>query len=138
MSQLLGIIFLAMAPQKPALFVCDLDDCQVSSALHQVAEVASPQDRWSWMNHDLALARAATQRGQNAKAIRLSTNLDRAIRSGLSQLLIDRGTEQVTQLHASLQDIVKDCKGHALEPLNLAMDPIVRHTALPRVKTPAQ
>jgi len=137
MSHLLGIIILAMAPQKPTLVVCDLDDCQFSSAHHQVAEVASPQDRWSWMNHDLALARTAAQQGQNAKAIRLATNLDRAIRSGLSQLLIDRGTEHMTQLHASLQGIVIDCKGHALKPLDLTMDPIVRHQALPRVKTPA-
>jgi hypothetical protein len=138
MSHILGIIFLAMAPQKPIAAVCDLNDCHLADALHHIDDSPSPLDRWSWMNHDLALARGAAKRGQKAKAIRLAQGLDKAIRSGLSQLLIDRGSEHVIELHQSLQSIVINCKGHPLEPLNLTMDPIVRHRPLPGVKTPTR
>ena len=48
-------------------------------------------DRWSWINHDLALARFEARRGQHATAIQIVTNLDTSIRNGLAQLFIDRG-----------------------------------------------
>lgn len=125
MSNLLGIIILSMAPQKPAGVSCDLDDCQLSDSMHQVHpshEIS--HDRWSWINHDLAIARFEARRGQHATAIQIATNLDASIRNGLAQLLIDRGPSEVLHLYESLQAIVLQCNGHPLEPLNLTMDPI--------------
>jgi len=137
MSNLLGIILLSMAPQTPAGVVCDLDDCHLSDSLHVVADLPATQDRWSWMNHDLALARVQAKRGQHAKALQLTAAVDQAMRHGLAQLLIDRGPDQVVQLHQALQAVVVDCKGHPLAPLTLTMDPIVRHhRPLPKAKTP--
>ena len=127
MSNILGIIFLTVAPMKPATVVCDLDDCHLAGALHQADEHGSVQDRWSWMNHDLALARSAALQGNNAKALRIVASLDTAIRNGLAQILIDRGSESVLSLHDALKAISIDCKGHALAPLELSMDPIARH-----------
>ena len=124
MSNILGIIILSMTPQKPAGVICDLDDCQLADSMHQVAHTQISQDRWSWINHDLALARYEAMRGQHAKAIQIVTNLDSSIRRGLAQLLIDRGPDQVLSLHESLQAVVIDCNGRPLEPLNLTMDPI--------------
>ena len=127
MSTILGIIFLTVAPMQPRNVVCDLDDCHLADSLHQADEQGLTQDRWSWMNHDLALARSAALQGNNAKALRLVTSLDTTIRNGLAQLLIDRGSESVLSFHDALKAISIDCKGHELAPLEVSMDPIARH-----------
>ena len=124
MSNLLGIIVLSLAPQIPAGFVCDLNDCHLSTSSHQVSDTLPVQDRWSWMSHDLALARSAVRQGEDATAIQLATNLDRVLRDGLAQLLMDRGPEYVLGLHESLQAIILQSNGRPLAPVNLTMDPI--------------
>ena len=140
MSNILGIIILSMAPQKPAGVICDLDDCQLSESMHQVHpshEIG--HDRWSWINHDLALARFEARRGQHATAIQIANNLDVSIRNGLAQLLIDRGPNQVLHLHETLQSLVLECNGRPLEPLNLTMDPIaigIQYGFMKRPTTP--
>jgi hypothetical protein len=127
MSTILGILLLTVAPIKPSNIACDLDDCHLADALHQADEHGAVQDRWSWMNHDLALARIASLQGNYAKSLRLVASLDTAIRNGLSQLLIDRGSESVLSLHDALKTIAIDSKGHPLAPLEITMVPIARH-----------
>ena len=148
MSTIMGIIILALAPQSPppveaavapAVQACDLDDCSLSEDLHHVDGQPALTDRWAWMHHDLALARAAARQGQRARAIDIAASLDHAIKANLAQLLIDRGSVSVLQLHATLQALVLDCQGQPLQAVNLSMDPIARsQTRHTTVKTPAQ
>jgi len=113
--------FLAFLFASPVALACDLDDCVLPNHLHDVEHAedsaAAPADDWSWMNHDLALARSALHTGQRADAIRIIDDLDQAMRAKLGPLTETRGQGAILMLHAALQDVLELASGLPLQPL---------------------
>jgi hypothetical protein len=106
---------------------CGLDDCALSHSLH-LLNATAPDDRFAWMNHDLALARDANNHGNRATAIALAATLDGAMRARLPALLDTRGPDAVIALHSALDDVTRRAGGFPLAPLpSHAGETLARH-----------
>lgn len=117
MSKLSRLTALLLALWSPAALTCDLDDCNLSEALHNEAEEAAPEDSWSWVNHDLAVARDALKAGDHARTIALVRDLDGILRTNLKGILTVRGESRVRALHTALQDLSVSAGGWPLAEL---------------------
>ena len=74
-------------------------------------------DQWRWMNHDLALARAAAANNNRSRALMLVATVDNAMRVQIDDMLAKRGTVSVSKLHAALSQIARKSGGWPLKPL---------------------
>jgi hypothetical protein len=104
---------------------CELDDCSLSDKLHQVhlASLAQPpNDQWSWMNHELAVARNALAHGRRAFALEIVHSLHAALEAQGKALVQARGSDAVLDLQDSLQELVHQADGIPLVQLRTGPD----------------
>ena len=113
-------ILTLMLSSAPAL-ACDLDDCTLSDALHTVEQDPVPEDAWSWINHDLAVARTALKIGERSRAIALVRELDSILRTQLKAIVAVRGADKVRALHTALQDLSLSSGGWPLAELDVVV-----------------
>jgi len=119
MSNVSRIFTLLIALWGAAALACDLDDCSLPEALHREGTEATPQDAWSWMNHDLAVARDAVKSGEPARAIALARDLDSILRTNLKPIVTVRGAARVQELHNALQVLTQSAGGWPLAELDV-------------------
>ena len=117
MSKFSRILPLLLALAWAPALACDLDDCTLSDALHQATAAPAPLDGWSWMNHDLAVARDALTSGERARTLALVQDLDGLLRTHLSALLEARGKARVRAFHLALQTLSQQAGGWPLAEL---------------------
>ncbi|MDP6933423.1 MAG: hypothetical protein QGG40_10935 [Myxococcota bacterium] len=118
-------LFFALLLSTVALAApCDMDDCTLARHLHQVEDTpgvsganARTPDKWSWMNHDLAMAREAARAGHRARAIRIATSVDHAMRAQIEPMVSGRGDQAVRDLHNALQAVIDRSQGSPLAEL---------------------
>jgi|GEM_PF-3361685 len=118
MSYVNRTLILFVALYSTAALACDLDDCTLSDALHLESQAPIPADSWTWMNHDLAVARDALRSGEKSRAIALVRDLDRLMRTNLDAMTAVRGPERVRAMHAALQKISEQAGGWPLAELS--------------------
>jgi len=116
-NRIITLLLLALS-STPAL-ACDLNDCTLSGPLHQVGESTVSMDRWTWMNHDLAVARKDLAHGERAHALALIHDLDRILRTQLDAVVADRGAHSVRAFHAALQAVATEARGWPLAELEV-------------------
>lgn len=103
----------------PAL-ACEIDGCVLPEKLHQIDGKASPvQGVWTWLHHDLAMARRAMRTDQYAKALDLAHTLDRILRKRIGDLVSFGGPEAVRDFHAALQSVVLNAGGWPLAEIDV-------------------
>jgi hypothetical protein len=103
----------------PAL-ACDIESCALPATLHQVeGETAPVNGVWTWLHHDLAVARAAATRNGAARALALAHSLDRILRSRMDDLVAFSGPQAVSDFHQALQRVVSHAGGWPLVALDL-------------------
>ena len=103
---------------------CELDDCTLADKLHQVhieSQAQLPSDQWSWMNHELAVARNALSHGRRAFALEIVHSLHAALEAQGKALVQVRGSNAVMDLQDSLQELVHQADGIPL--VQLRIDP---------------
>jgi hypothetical protein len=111
---------IALAIWSGAALGCELDDCSLPDALHSDTAQPAPEDAWSWMNHDLAVARDALRTGERARALALVRDLDGILRTHLVAIIAVRGQARVRALHTALQDLSRGAGGWPLAELVVA------------------
>ncbi len=108
MSALTRILILFVLTTSAAA-ACPLDDCVLPPAMHNVDGKAAPaHGLWTWLHHDLALARDAATRNVNAKALDIAHNLDHVLRARSNELIEFSGTQSVIDFHLELQSLVHE------------------------------
>lgn len=92
---------------RPA-FACGLDACSIADDLHLENGRFDniPADEWSWMNHDLALARDALSRGDAERAENIGRWLDHAIDLRLDEMIAGRGERRVKALRRAVRQLI--------------------------------
>jgi hypothetical protein len=103
---------------------CGLDDCSLPASFHRVgleSPAQAPRDQWSWMNHELAVARAALSEGRRVFALETAHALYSALEAQGLALVAHRGDTSVQDFADSLQELVAQCGGVPLEELQLAL-----------------
>ena len=115
-SRLFIIIF---ALGIPSALACDLDDCTLGEQLHSVDRNAAPEDSFSWMNHDLAVARDALSHGDAARTLALVRDLDGLLRTHITQFVALRGQAQAQGMHTALQELARRAGGWPLAELTI-------------------
>jgi hypothetical protein len=103
---------------------CGLDDCNLPASLHLVGlgtPAEAPLDRWSWMNHELAVARAALTDGRRAFALDIAHGLHAALEAQGIALVAHRGDTSIQDFADSLQELVAQCGGVPLQEIQLAL-----------------
>ena len=103
---------------------CGLDDCSLPASLHRVGletSAQTPRDQWSWMNHELAVARAGLSEGRRAFALETAHALYSALEAQGMALVAQRGGTSVQDFADSLQQLVAQCGGVPLQELQLAL-----------------
>jgi len=119
MSVLKNIIFISLLLPASALG-CDLEDCSLPVSLHQInGEEAPDHGIWTWLHHDLALARRAARHENDARALDLAHSLDRVIRSRLDDLRKFSDPEALLDFHKALQQVVREAGGWPLAEIKL-------------------
>jgi len=99
---------------------CGLDDCALPDALHQIEGHETPANGiWTWLHHDLALAREAVRRGNQAHALRLAQQLDSILRSRLEDLLRFSEPKAVLDFHSTLASLVTSAGGWPLKEIDI-------------------
>jgi len=99
---------------------CDLDDCVLPNALHQVDGHETPINGiWTWLHHDLALTREAVRRGNQAEALTLAKQLDTILRKRLEELLRFSKPEAVSDFHSTLAGLVTSAGGWPLKKIDI-------------------
>ena len=99
---------------------CDLDDCALPTALHQIDGKATPTAGiWTWLHHDLALARDAIRRGNHARALTLAKQLDQILHARLEDLLRFSEPDAVRDFHATLAGLVTSAGGWPLKEIDV-------------------
>ena len=99
---------------------CDIDGCVLPKTLHQIEGKDSPvQGIWTWLHHDLALARRAMRANEDAKALDLAHSLDRIIRQRIRDLVSFGGPEAIRDFHAALQSVVLNAGGWPLAEIDV-------------------
>lgn len=113
------LMVLALSGAGTAL-ACDLDDCDLATELHLERAGAGwvPEDRWTWMNHDLALARSWLA-DNPAQTRQIVATLDSAMRAQLEDLVRARGAERTAMLHNALALLMVEAGGKPLASLSL-------------------
>lgn len=119
---LLGFVWCISLPGQ----ACGLDDCHLPLKLHltgltAVSQGEMQQDQWSWMNHELAVARDALGSGRRAFALEMAHGLSAALEAQGDRVAVERGEEAVLDLFESLQELVAQCGGRPLKPLQLVL-----------------
>jgi hypothetical protein len=123
----MGALVAVLAVLPGSAGACGLDDCALAHSLHLLDSTA-PDDRFAWMNHDLALARDAMNHGNRGTAISLAGTLDNAMRARLDALLDTRGHDGVIALHEALDEVTRRAGGFPLAPLPIAAgETLARH-----------
>jgi len=122
-QNILALIF-GLSIAQPAL-ACGLDDCRLPIQLHLtgVPDASKPEvdkDEWAWMNHELAVARDALATGRRAFALELAHGLFAALEAQGKPVAAQRGRQAVQDFFDSLQELVAQCGGRPLRPLQLA------------------
>ncbi len=119
MSVLLRSSALFFILSTPAA-ACEIDGCVLPATLHQVDGKDTPiQGIWTWLHHDLALARRAMRSDEYAKALHLAHSLDRILRKRVQDLANFGGTEAVQDFHAALQAVVANAGGWPLAEIDV-------------------
>ena len=99
---------------------CDLDDCVLPKALHQIDGIETPvHGIWTWLHHDLALTREAIRRGNQAHALTLAKQLDTIVRVRIDDLLHFSGPDAVRAFHATLAGLVTSAGGWPLKEIEI-------------------
>lgn len=114
------LFILIFALSAPSALACDLDDCTLAEKLHSVDKKAAPEDSFSWMNHDLAVARDALRHGDAARTLALVRDLDGLLRTHLNEFVALRGQAQAQGMHTLLQDLARRAGGWPLAELTIA------------------
>ncbi len=115
----LGVLWGISTPS----LACGLDDCGLPASFHRVGlgTLDAPRDQWSWMNHELAVARAALSEGRRAFALETAHALHSALEAQGIALVAKRGGTSVQDFADSLQELVAQCGGVPLQELQLAL-----------------
>ena len=74
---------------------------------------------WTWLHHDLALARRAISADRDAQALDLAHSLDRIVRKRLRDLTAFGGPDAVRDFHAALQTVVRKAGGWPLAEIDV-------------------
>jgi len=100
---------LALTAAFAAPTTCALDDCALSSAMHELSapEVQIPANR-AWMLHDLADARDALRARHTSRAARLAAALHRAVEAQADAALTAEDSRFLMAMHDDLADILTD------------------------------
>jgi hypothetical protein len=117
MSNPTRILGITLALWSGAALGWQLDDCSLSDALHSETAGSTPEDAWSWMNHDLAVARDAMRTGERARALALVQDQDGILGTHLEAIIAVRGQARVRALHTALQDLSRGAGGWPLAEL---------------------
>jgi len=121
MSALKKIILLSILFPSTAL-ACDIEGCSLPMSLHKVNGETSPAHGvWTWLHHDLALARRAIHSGDEAYALNLAISLDKIIRRRLTDLIAFSGTESLIDFHRALQGVVTQAGGWPLPEIKVGV-----------------
>ena len=113
------IIALFLLFSTPAL-ACDIEGCTLPATLHQIDGASTPANGvWTWLHHDLAIARSAARGQGAATALTLAYSLDRILRSRADDLVAFSGAEAVADFHQALQHVVRRAGGWPLVALDL-------------------
>lgn len=119
MSVLLRSSALFFLLSTPAM-ACEIDGCVLPETLHQIDGKDSPTHGvWTWLHHDLALARRAMRADEDAKALDLAHTLDRILRRRIRDLISFGGPEAVKNFHAALQSVVLNAGGWPLAEIDV-------------------
>ena len=98
---------------------CDIEDCALPSTLHQInGETAPAHGVWTWLHHDLALARESAHRGSDARALTMAHSLDRILRLRVNDLIGFSDTQAVIDFHLALQTVIRSAGGWPLAEID--------------------
>lgn len=99
---------------------CDIDDCALPSSLHQINDETAPVNGvWTWLHHDLAVARESARGGSIAKALTMAHSLDRILRLRINDLIALSDTQAVIDFHLALQTVVQSAGGWPLAEIDM-------------------
>jgi len=119
MSALKKVIILFLLFPSTAV-ACEIEDCSLPSSLHKVNGETSPTHGvWTWLHHDLALARKAIHSGDEAHALNLALTLDQIIRRRLADLIAFSGAESLIDFHRAIQGVVNQAGGWPLPEIKV-------------------
>jgi hypothetical protein len=119
MSVVMRISALFIFLSTPAL-ACEIESCALPATLHHIdGDATPPNGVWTWLHHDLALARAAANKARGAEALDLAHSLDRILRSRADDLVAFSGPQAVADFHRALQRVVSRAGGWPLVALKL-------------------
>ena len=113
----IAVCFIILTPTANA---CELDDCALPKALHEINGRATPANGiWTWLHHDLALTREAIRRGNQARALALAKQMDQIVRARLEDLLRFSEPDAVRDFHATLATLVTSAGGWPLKEIDV-------------------
>ena len=114
-------IFLFLSILMPSTaMACDIEGCTLPETLHKINGEATPINGiWTWMHHDLAVARRAANFGNTALALDLAHSLDGVLRRRLQDLIGFGGPESLVDFHQALQRVVREAGGWPLAEIKV-------------------
>lgn len=106
---LLALVVSSILGVHPAM-ACGLGSCRLPDDWHLENERFNtiPGDEWSWMNHDLALARLALENGDFARAESIGTWLNHAIELRREQMEDVRGKRRVNAMRRAASQLASN------------------------------
>ncbi len=101
---ILSLSFLISSVALARSWQCTLDDCVLPNHLHQLE--ASPVDGYTWMLHDLALARQALREGDRSRAGQIANSLHFTLERQSRRIVAADGEDFVQAMHTELAEIL--------------------------------
>ena len=97
------------------LLACPVEGCGIDASLHAVTTTPADVEveAWSWLAHDLALARLALAEGDNTTARELAQGAHVALRTHAGSVRAERGLAFVTGMHLALAEVIVRAGGAA-------------------------
>lgn len=108
MSCSLATLVLSLIFGFDSAIVCGIGSCDLPAELHleNGRYDTLPADEWSWMNHDLALARVALANGDHNRAENIGRWLEHAIDLRMDAMVDGRGKLRVKALNRAVNGII--------------------------------
>lgn len=99
-------LFSTAAVAQPPAFRCALDDCSLPTGLHQLDHEHDQDAAFSWMQHDLAAARASLRDRDRSGAGQLAAATHQALTAQADYVAEARGPAYVMDLHHALAEVM--------------------------------